>query len=85
MIDRYLISSPGRTGSHIVIACVRSAGVPALHTHNPFLKTDNDKITGLVLVLRKNLFDAVMSNCIAWHTNQFTQYKTTTLILSQWI
>ena len=79
MIDRYLISSPGRTGSHIVIACVRSAGVPALHTHNTFLKTDHDKITGLVLVLRKNLFDAVMSNCIAWHTNQFTQYKTTTI------
>jgi len=75
MINRYLISSPGRTGSHIVTACIRSAGMLAMHTHNPFLKTDNDRITGLILVLRKNLFDAIMSNFIAQHTNQYTRYE----------
>jgi hypothetical protein len=73
-MKRYLVSSPGRVGSHIVTACIRACGVPVLHTHNPFFLTDNDSITGLVLVDRKDLFATIMSNCITWHTGQSVKY-----------
>ena len=77
MIERYLVSTPGRVGSHIVTACIRSAGKPTRHTHNPFLKTDNDSITALILVSRRDLFATVMSNCITWHTGQSVRYTKT--------
>lgn len=75
MIERYLVSAPGRVGSHIVTACIRSAGKLAMHTHNPFFKTDNDSITALILVSRRDLFATVMSNCITWHTGQSVKYQ----------
>lgn len=45
-----------------------------LHTHNPFLPTDDDTVTVLVLVQRRDLFAAVMSQCITWRTGQSTSY-----------
>lgn len=77
VIQRYLVSAPGRVGSHLVVACIRSAGWPVLHTHNPFLPTDNDNVTALVLVQRRDLFAAVMSQCITWRTGQSTAYTNT--------
>ena len=79
MIKRYLISSPGRMGSHIVTGVIRSAHGIALHTHNPFLKIDNDASTALIMVSRRDFFSAIMSNCLTWRTNQFTSYPITSI------
>ena len=75
MVERYIVSSPGRVASHIVQAMIQSCGKLAIHTHYPFYKTDNDTITGLVMVTKRNLFDAIMSNLVVNHTGQTTEYN----------
>jgi hypothetical protein len=77
MVDRYIVSSPGRVASHIVVGMIQRAGKQAIHTHYPFYKTDDDSITGLVLVSRHNLFDAIMSNILVVATGQTTEYTNT--------
>ena len=79
MIQRYVVSAMPRSGSHMVADLIKSAGYPTLHTHNPFLETDDDSITALIITGRRDLFSAIMSNCIAWHTNQYTDYENTNI------
>jgi len=74
MIERYIVSSPGRVASHVVQAMIQSCGKQAIHTHYPFYKTDDDTITGLVMVTKRNLFDAIMSNLVVNYTGQTTEY-----------
>lgn len=77
MISRYLISSPGRSGSHIVAAMIQSADLPIIHTHYPLFPTDDDTKTGLIIVQRRDLFATIMSNIIVNHTGQTTEYTKT--------
>lgn len=75
MIKRYLVSAPARVGGNLIADIIRSADVPVLHTHDPQCKTDDDSITGLIIVGRRDIFSAIMSNCIVWHTDQTTSYN----------
>jgi len=74
-IKRYLISAPPRVGGILITNIISSANASALHTHDPQHKTDDDSITGLIIVGRRDIFSAVMSNCIVWHTNQSAIYN----------
>ena len=78
-ITRYLINAPGRVGGHIVKGIIRSAGKPVLHTHDPWYQTDDDSITCLILLDRRDVFAAVMSNAITWNSGQSTNYQRKTI------
>ena len=71
---RWLVSGPPRTGGHLLLGLIRSAGVLALHTHNPRYRTRNDSMATLIKLRRRNIFAALMSNCLVWHTGQSTDY-----------
>jgi hypothetical protein len=75
MIERYIVSSSGRSGSHIVLATIQLSVRAAIHTHYPLYKTDNDTITGLIIVGRRNLFATIMSNMLVDYTGQTTEYQ----------
>ena len=72
---RWLISGPPRTGGHLLLGIIQSAGVLCLHTHNPRYKTKNDSLATLIRLRRKNIFAALMSNCLVWHTGQSNNYS----------
>jgi hypothetical protein len=80
MIERYIVSAPTRVGGNLIADLIRSTGPgPVMHTHNPRHKTDNDLITGLIIVRRRDVFSAIMSNCIVWRTGQTTKYDRCTI------
>lgn len=73
-IDRYLISGPPRTGGNLVQALLQSCRVPVVHTHDPLCTLDHYQTTALVILQRKDVFAAAMSNCIVWATGQDIDY-----------
>jgi hypothetical protein len=77
MIDRYIVSTAGRTGSHIVMGCIQHRGLPAVHTHSVWYESDSYATTGLVIVLRRDMFSAIMSTLLVSHTGQTTLYSKT--------
>ena len=68
------MSGPPRTGGHLLLGIIQSAGVSTLHTHNPRYKTCNDRLATLIKLRRRDIFAALMSNCLVWHTGQSTDY-----------
>ena len=68
------MSGPPRTGGHLLLGIIQSADVLALHTHNPRYKTHNDRLATLIKLRRRDIFAALMSNCLVWHTGQSTDY-----------
>lgn len=77
MIEHYIISGSGRTGTHLLAAIIDSAGSSAISTHDPAYFTGNDSTTALIMVDRRDVFVAVMSNLLVWHSKQSTEYKKT--------
>ena len=57
-----------------MLGIIQSAGVLTLHTHNPRYKTHNDRLATLIKLRRRDIFAALMSNCLVWHTGQSTDY-----------
>jgi len=78
-IERYLISAPPRVGGNLFTDIIKSTNTQCVHTHDPQHRTDNDAITGLLIIRRRDVFSAVMSNCVVWHTNQTTIYDQTNI------
>jgi len=78
-IKRYLISAPPRVGGNLFTDIIKSTNTLCVHTHDPQHLTDNDAITGLLIVRRHDAFSAIMSNCIVWHTTQSTIYDQTNI------
>ena len=72
---RWLVSGPPRTGGHLLLGILQSAGVLSLHTHNPRYRTKNDRLATLIRLRRRDIFSALMSNCLVWHTGQSTCYS----------
>jgi hypothetical protein len=88
MNNCYIVAGPGRTGSSLIAAELGQAlGVPVLtdstinritadccvvHTHNPRLQLDPDAC--VIVSHRRNLFDTIVSSCIASHYNEWTVY-----------
>ena len=63
----YLISSPYRVGSHYLQTIIDSTDHQVIKTHNPHLKVDYEH-TCLILLNRRNRFNAVMSALVSGHT-----------------
>lgn len=76
-IRQYLVNAPGRVGGHVALGIVRSAGELAVHTHDPWYKTDHDPMTGLILVYRRDVVASLLSNAITWRSTQSHYYETT--------
>jgi hypothetical protein len=78
MIKNYIISTPGRSGSHLLVALIRSCGKNAIHTHNPFFKPENfgsvGKESAIILLQRRDLFSAIMSMLVGKRTKQWSAY-----------
>jgi len=88
MIKNYIISSPGRSGCHLVGALIRSCGKNAVHTHNPFFQPSDAKFgpeetngreTALILLQRRDLFSAIMSMLVGTRTQQWSSYPNKTI------
>lgn len=77
MIEHYIVSGSGRVGGHLLASIIDSAGVSAVHTHDPAYSTGNDSATALIMVDRRDVFAVVMSNLLVWHSDQSTEYKKT--------
>lgn len=73
-VRRYLISSPPRSGGNLVQAILHSCHVPVVHTHDPRCELDCYKSTALIILRRRDVFAAAMSNCLVWATGQSTEY-----------
>jgi len=76
--DCIVISSPSRVGSTLLQQIIASAGftpprASLISTHNPFY-LPTGSCSALILVSRKNLFNAVMSTIVAQRTKEFTYY-----------
>lgn len=80
MIDNYLVSSPGRSGCHLLVALIQSCGKKARHTHDPFFDSDKPggdpaiKESAIIFLQRRNLFDAIMSMLVGNRTKQWSVY-----------
>lgn len=72
--SRYLISSAPRSGGNLVQAILHSCRVPVVHTHDPLCRLDHYESTGLIILRRRDIFAAAMSNCIVWETGQTIDY-----------
>ena len=88
MIKNYIISSPGRSGCHLVVALIRSCGKNAVHTHDlSFQPSDakftheetNGRETALILLQRRDLFSAIMSMIVGTKTKQWHSYPNKTI------
>lgn len=73
-IKRYLISAPPRSGGNLVEAILHSCRTPVIHTHDPRCRLDYYEYTGLIILRRRDIFAAAMSNCIVWATGQDINY-----------
>lgn len=71
----YIVSGPGRVGGHLLASIIRSAGQTSVHhTHDPGLSLGSDRDTTLIVLDRRDRFAAILSNAIAQHTAQTTEY-----------
>lgn len=71
----YIISGPGRIGGHLLEGIIRSCGQANVQrTHDPLLQIGQDADTTLIVVDRRNRFDALLSNALVRHTGQSTDY-----------
>jgi hypothetical protein len=80
MIKNYVISSPGRSGCHLLVALIKSCGKNAVHTHDPFFKPGDfgrhvtSKESALILLQRRDLFSSIMSMLVGKRTRQWNVY-----------
>ena len=76
----YIVSGPGRVGGHLLVSIIQSSGQTAVyHSHDPAWTLGNDPDTTLIVLDRRDRFAAVMSNAIAQHTGQTTEYAHSTV------
>jgi len=66
----YIVTGSGRVGGHLLTGIILSTGNTAVHTHDPVPNSNSI----LCISNRKNVFDAVMSNLLAWQSNQTFVY-----------
>lgn len=70
----YVVSSPARVGSHYLLSILESTGVNCAKTHNPFFVKTNFENTYLIILNRRERFEAIMS-CVVFHrTKQTNRY-----------
>jgi LPS sulfotransferase NodH len=79
MINNYIISSPGRSGCHLLVALIKSCGKNSIHTHDPFFNPGNfgdttGKESALILLQRRDLFSSIMSMLVGKRTQQWNSY-----------
>jgi len=71
----YIISGPGRVGGNLLASIITSSGQQSVqHTHDPGFQFGNDWDSTLIILDRRNRFDAILSNAIVHHTGQSTSY-----------
>lgn len=70
----YLVSSPTRVGSHLLVAIIKAAKRSAVKTHDPQLELDDYSQWTLILLNRRDRFAALMSSMIWEHTRQSACY-----------
>lgn len=83
MIKNYIVSSAGRSGSHLLVGLIKSCGKNAVNTHDPFFEpwdakfgpeATNGRETALILLQRKDLFASIMSMLVGTKTKQWSSY-----------
>tara|TARA_R110000868_G_scaffold220168_1_gene471245 strand:- start:126 stop:728 length:603 start_codon:yes stop_codon:yes gene_type:complete len=88
MIKNYIISSAGRSGSHLVRALIGSCGKNVVQHHDPFFQPSDAKFgpeetngreTALILLQRRDLFSAIMSMLVGTKTQQWNSYPNKTI------
>lgn len=82
MASKYLVSSAGRSGCHLVTSLIRSCGKISQHTHDPFFLPSqfgdpDGKDSVIVLLERRDLFSAIMSMLLGKRTQQWGTYPET--------
>lgn len=70
---QYVISSPGRTGSHYLLSFFYACALPVLKTHDPLYVTDYTNTT-LCIMNRRDVFASLMSKEIWLRTNEYLIY-----------
>lgn len=73
---KYIISGPGRCAGHYLLGIIKFCGAQAIRTHDPSYTFNDDLNTTLIMVDRRNRFNAIMSNILVWRTGQSTHYDT---------
>lgn len=77
MIQQYLVCGPSRVGGHLITEIIKTSGIYAIHTHEGHIKGWDDTVTALILVDRRDIFSAIMSNCLFYYTKQWSEYNQT--------